>query len=123
MVERFFIVFFGAGFVAPLQAPTVGAAAAETDDADHFGFLREAGEVSRHRSAGGMAEGDDLPDGEMLVGERAGTLQNDIECAFQIAVGSFIRWEFTILEIKRISLRNGKLPNAALRIVAGVGER
>ena len=107
MVDRFLAIFFGAGLVAPLYAPTVGAAAAEADDADDFGLFGEAGQVRGHRPAGRVTEGDDFAAGEMLVGEQAGALENDVEGAFQIAIEDFFSRQFSIHQINRHALGDG----------------
>ena len=67
MIDGLFGIFFGAGFVSPFFAPTVRTAAAKADKADDFCFFRKARQMRGHRSAGGVAEADDLPSGEVII--------------------------------------------------------
>src|SRR4030095_5046824 len=86
VIDRLFSVLFSAGLVAPFFAPTVGPAAAETDDSYNFGFLAKAGQMSRHRAAGRVAEADDFTAGKMLVGQPTRALENNVKRALQVAV-------------------------------------
>ncbi len=116
-------VFFRAGLVAPLLAPAVGAAAAKSDQADHFGSLAETRQVRGHGTAGGMAEADDFTSRQMLISKRPCPLENDVEGAFQIAVSNFFLTQLSIHEIDRHALGDGNFPHAAWRVMAWIGER
>ncbi len=69
--------------------------------------------MRRHWPAGGMTENDDLLSGQMLIGEQARALQDHVEGAFQIAIRDFVLWQIAILEVNRIALWYGLLPDAA----------
>src|SRR5690348_632172 len=79
--------------------------------------------MRRHRPAGGMTENDDLLSGQMLIGEQACALQDDVEGTFQVAVRDFLLWQIAVLEVNRIALGNGLLPDAAQGVMARIGER
>ncbi len=123
MIDRFFDVLLRAGVVAPFLTPTIGTAAAETDNADDLRFLRKPDEVGRHRTSRGMAEGDDRTAGEILIGEKPGTLKNDIEGAFQIAVANLFLGQIAIEKVDEIAFGDRLFPHSAGRVMSRIGER
>src|SRR5689334_22305331 len=78
--------------------------------------------MRRHRPAGGMTEGDDLLSGQKRIGEQARTLQNDVEGTFQIAIRDFVLRQIAVLEVNRIALWYGLLPDAAQGVMTRIGE-
>src|SRR5688572_7562091 len=122
VIDRFLSVFFGAGLIAPLQTPTIGAAAAEADESNDFGLFGESCEMRGHRPTSRVAEADYFTTGETLVGEKPRTLKNHIESAFQIAIENFFGWQFPVHEVDRHSLRNRLFPDAPLGVMARICE-
>src|SRR5215207_5413871 len=116
-------VFLRASMVAPLFAPTIGAAAAKSNQTDDFGLLAETRKVRGHGTAGGMAEADDFTSGQVLVRQSPGPLEYDVKGAFQVAVSNFFLIQLPIQEIDRHAFGNGNFPHASRRVMAWIGER